>query len=54
MKLAFLNTTNLFQQRHPCFWQISKKQQHEVGGSLDTMRNFMTFFELNMGMQSQQ
>ena len=54
MKLAFLNTTNLFQLRHPCFRQLREKQQHEGGGSLDTMRNFMTFFELNTGTQSQQ
>ena len=51
MKLAFLNTSNLFQLRHPCFRQLREKQQHE---SLDSMRNFMAFFELNTGTQSQQ
>lgn len=26
MKLAFLNTSNLFQVRHPCFRQLREKQ----------------------------
>ena len=54
MKLAFLNTSNLLQLRHPCFRQLREKQQHEGGGSLDRMRNFIAFFELNTGTQSQQ
>jgi hypothetical protein len=32
MKLAFLNMSNLFQLRHPCFRQLREKQQHEGAG----------------------
>jgi hypothetical protein len=54
LNLAFLSTSNLFQMRHPCIRQLREKQQRKRGGSLESKRNFMAFFELKTGTQSQQ
>lgn len=44
MKLAFMNSSNLFQIRHQCFKQLRDKQYEQ---SLDNMKHFLSFFEIN-------
>lgn len=44
MKLAFMNSSNLFQIRHQCFKQLRDKQ---FDSSLDNVKHFLSFFEIN-------